>query len=58
MVLISPGVVTSAEAIAKQRRLAWQTPRVSITVRRTALTKRSPERSELKPFANWNDGRP
>lgn len=38
-------------------------PRVSVTVRRTALAKRRLGRSELKPFNDWpfndwNDGRP
>jgi len=31
---------------------------VSITVRRTALARRPLGRSELKPFADWRDGRP
>src|SRR5438067_1307749 len=35
--LIANGVVTSAKAIAKKRGIARQTPRVSITIRRTAL---------------------
>src|SRR5215212_5854583 len=35
-----------------------QTPRVSIAMRRTALAKRRLGRSELKPWAKWNDGRP
>jgi hypothetical protein len=56
--LIASGVVTSAEAIAKKPGIARQTPRVSITVRRTALAKRRLGRSELKPFSDWNDGRP
>ena len=56
--LIARGVVTSAEAIAKKRGVARQTPRVSITVRRTALAKRPLGRSELKPFTDWNDGQP
>src|ERR1044072_2172237 len=56
--LIASGVVTSAQAIAKSREIARQTPRVSITVRRTALAKRRLGRSELKPFSDWNDGRP
>ena len=56
--LIASGVVTSVKAIAKKRGLARQTPRVTITVRRTALAKRRLGRSELKPFADWNDGRP
>lgn len=56
--LIASGVVTSAKAIAKKRGIARQTPRVSITIRRTALAKRRLGRSELKLFNNWNGGRP
>ncbi|MBE2225156.1 MAG: hypothetical protein IAF02_26700 [Anaerolineae bacterium] len=55
--LIASGVVTSAEAIARKPGIARQTPRVSITVRRTALAKRRLGRRELKPFSDWNDGR-
>ena len=56
--LIANGVVTSAKPIPKKPGIARQTPRVSIMVRRTALVKRRLGRSELKPFSNWNDGRP
>ena len=56
--LIARGVVTSAKAIAKKAGVARKTPRVRITVRRTAAAKRSLGRSELKPFSDWNDGRP
>jgi hypothetical protein len=56
--LIARGVVTAAEAVAKKQDIARQTPRVSITVKRTALAKRRLGRSELKPFTRWNDGRP
>ena len=56
--LIARGVVTSAEAIAKKRGIARQTPRVSLTIRRTALAKRPQGRSELKHFTDWNDGQP
>ena len=56
--LISRGVVTSAESVPKKRGILRQTPRVSINIRRTALAKRRLGRSELKPFSNWNDGRP
>jgi hypothetical protein len=48
--LIASGIVTSAKAIAKKRGIARQTPRVSITIKRTALAKRSMGRSELKFF--------
>ena len=56
--LIASGVVTSVKAIAKKRGIARQTPRVSITIRRTALAKGRVGRSELKLFSDWNDGRP
>jgi hypothetical protein len=56
--LISRGVVTSAEAVPKKRGILRQTPRVSVTIRRTALAKRRLGRSELKPFKDWHDGRP
>ena len=56
--LVALGVVTSAEAIAKKRGVARQTPLVSLTIRRTALTKRRLGRNELKHFTNWSDGQP
>ena len=56
--LIASGVVTLAKAIAKKRAIVRQTPRVSITIRRTALAKRPLGRSDLKLFSDWNDGRP
>jgi len=56
--LIASGIVTSAKAIAKKRGIGRQTPRVSITVKRTAFAKRRLGRSELKSFSDWNDGRP
>ena len=56
--LIASGVVTSAKATARKRGIARQTPRVSITIRRTALVKHRLGRSELKLFSDWNDGRP
>jgi hypothetical protein len=55
--LVASGVVTSAKAIPKKRGVARQTPRVSITISRTALAKRRLGRSELKTFSEWNDGR-
>jgi len=56
--LIAIGVVTSAKAIEKKHGIARQTPRVSVTIRRTALAERRLGRSELKLFSDWNDGRP
>ena len=56
--LVARGVVVSAEAVAKKRGVARQTPRVSITIRRTTLVKRPLGRHELKPLTDWNDGQP
>lgn len=56
--LVARGIVTSVEAVAKTRGLARQTPRVSLTIRRTALAKRPLGRSQLKPLTDWTDGRP
>ena len=56
--LIARGVVTSAKAIPKKTGLARQTPRVTISIRRTAVAKRPLGRGDLKPFSDWNDGRP
>ena len=56
--LIARGIVTHAEAIPKKRAIARQTPRVSLTIRRTALAKRPLGRRELKHLTDWNDGRP
>ena len=56
--LVARGIVVSAEAVARKRGIVRQTPRVSVTIRRTALAKRSLGRSEFKRFTNWNDGQP
>jgi hypothetical protein len=56
--LIASGVVTSAKRIPKKRVVARQTPRMSITIRRTALAKQRLGRSELKRCSEWKDGRP
>ena len=56
--LIARGEVTAAEATPRLPGIERQTPRVSITVRRTALASRRLGRTELKPFKNWDDGRP
>jgi len=56
--LIARGVVASAAAVAKKRGIARQTPRVSLTIKRSALAKRPLGRSELKHFTDWNDGQP
>jgi threonine dehydratase len=55
--LIARGVIRSVKAIAKNRNVARQTPRVSVTIRRTATAKRPLGRAELKVFADWKDDR-
>ena len=55
---IAKGIVTAASAVAKKRGIERQTPRVSITLRRTSLAKRRLGRDELKRFSDWQDGRP
>jgi hypothetical protein len=55
--LIARGIVTSVRAIPLKPGMR-QTPRVSIEVRRNAFAKRALGRDTLKPFTNWNDGRP
>jgi hypothetical protein len=56
--LIARGIVTHVADTPRKRGLARQTPRVSVTIKRTALAKRPMGRRELKPLTNWNDGRP
>jgi len=56
--LIARGIVTHAEAVRKKRGIARQTPRVSVTLKRTALAKRPMGRRELRHLTDWNDGRP
>jgi hypothetical protein len=56
--LIARGIVTHAEAVPKQRGVARQTPRVSVTIKRTGLAKRPMGRRELKHLTDWDDGRP
>jgi hypothetical protein len=56
--LIARGIVTHAEAMRKARGMARQTPRVSVTIKRTALATRPMGRRELKHLTDWNDGRP
>ena len=56
--LIARGFVTAVEPVERTPGIARQTPRVSITIRRTARAKRRLGRNELKQFADWKDGRP
>lgn len=56
--LMARGVVTRAQPTPRKPGVARQTPRVSIAVRITAFAKRPLGRRELKPHADWHDGRP
>ena len=56
--LVARGIVVSIEATPRKPGVDRQTPRVSITLRRTALARRALGRNELKRFSAWNDGRP
>jgi hypothetical protein len=56
--LFACGIVTTSVGIPKKPDIDRQTPCVSVTIKRTALAKRSMGRNELKPFKNWNDGLP
>lgn len=56
--LVARGIVTAVEAVARKRGPARQTPRVSLSIRRTALAKQPLGRKELKPLTDWDDGRP
>lgn len=54
--LIARGIVTQAKPIPKKRGIARQTPRVSVTIKRTGLAKRPMGRRELKHLTDWKDG--
>ena len=56
--LIARGLVTSAQPTPRKPGIDRQTPRVTLTVQRTALAKRRLGRTQLKMFSNWSDGRP
>ena len=55
---IARGIVTAAAPTPRKPGIERQTPRVSVTIRRTARAVRRLGRQELKPFTNWNDERP
>jgi hypothetical protein len=55
--LVAKGVVKSVQAIPRIEGVQRQTPRISISVRRTKLAKRTLGRAELKSFNAWNDGK-
>ncbi len=56
--LVARGIVTSAVALPRKPGLARQTPRVSISVRRTGQAKRPLGRNKLRGFKGTKDARP
>ena len=56
--LLARGVVTSARESPRIPGVERQTPRVSITVRRTVMVTRPLEKSRIQRFCDWDDGRP
>lgn len=57
--LIARGIVTVTQPPVRRKSAKVRTtPRVSIRVRRLAKAKRGLGRRELKPFRDWEDGRP
>jgi hypothetical protein len=56
--LIAQGLVIAAEAVPRDAGVESQTPRVNITIKKTASAKQSLGCIELKPFTDWGDGAP
>ncbi|MDL5031572.1 hypothetical protein QRD43_06590 [Pelomonas sp. APW6] len=56
--LIARGVVVQAAVCAPRVGVPRQTPRVTLTVRRTATAARPLGRAVLRTFDRWDDGRP
>ena len=56
--LVARGIVTSSQAVPRSPDRERQTPRVSVSIRRTALATKPLGRHELKRFEDWKDGRP
>lgn len=56
--LIARGIVVAREDSPRLTGVARQTPRVSVTIERRATARTRLGRAELKPFRNWDDGRP
>ena len=56
--LVAQGIVTASRLTPRTAGIERKTPRVSITVRRTALAKGSLGRKHLRPHDDWTEGRP
>ncbi|HYX46345.1 MAG TPA: hypothetical protein VE820_05945 [Sphingomicrobium sp.] len=56
--LVARGIVTSANRVPRTAGVERQTPRVTVTIERTAPARRPLGRAELKSFTDWHDGKP
>ncbi|MFK3647789.1 hypothetical protein ACI2IY_05050 [Lysobacter enzymogenes] len=56
--LFARGTVTAAAAVPLRPELERQTPRVDVRIGGAELARRSLGRAELKPHADWDDGKP
>ena len=56
--LVAVGTVTSATAVPKNLGVQRQTPRVTIVVKLGQSARQPFGRAELRPYSNWNDGKP
>jgi hypothetical protein len=56
--LLARAVVTCAAAVPRKAGVERQTPRVSVAARRVATVQLPLGRGALKPFDDWDDGRP
>lgn len=56
--LIGRGVIVAVTPVPRKFGVVRQTPRVSIVIKRTGMAKRALGRDDLKPFSDWDDGRP
>jgi hypothetical protein len=55
--LFARGTVTASKAEPRKEGVARQTPRVTISVRRSASATKPLGRTQLRSFSCWNDGR-
>lgn len=55
--LFARGTVVAAAAVPLRPELERQTPRVSVRIRREANARRPLGRAELRPHAEWDDGK-
>lgn len=56
--LLARATVTSSKPVPRVSGIARQTPRVDVSAKRTARARASLGRADLKPHADWKDGKP